>query len=262
MDLGQVHNTLQMAGTFVLVLVRIAGMMIFAPLFGSGRIPGRVKALMTIALALGASAALPGPLPLPPSLWQAAGAIAGELAFGLGVGIVASLVFIAAQWGGELIGQQMGLSIGAVFDPQFGQSSSIIGDLYFLLTLAIFLLIGGHQALLGAVLSSMVVHPPLTLGLDASLLGVVLDMLTSATVLAMKLGAPMLLTMLMVDVVLGALSKTMPQLNIMTAGLSLRTLLGVVVLVAGLAMTVKILGDELTTMLGDVADLYAEAPIG
>src|SRR5215204_4286981 len=104
--------------TFVLVFFRLAGMMLFAPLFGSSRIPRRVRALLVLVLALGVMPGVPKAA-LPDNTWQLAVAIGGEMAFGLAMGMALSLVFVAAQWAGELIGQQMGISLGGVLDPQF-----------------------------------------------------------------------------------------------------------------------------------------------
>ncbi len=73
-------------------------------------------------------------------------AIGGEIIFGAAIGMILSFVFVAAQWGGEMIGQQMGLNLGQTLNPQYGGGGSVVGDLYFFLTLLIFLSIGGHIA--------------------------------------------------------------------------------------------------------------------
>ena len=108
------------AASFVLVVFRLAGMMLFAPLFGSARIPRRVKVMLVLVLGLGVMGGMKQSVSLPDNTWQLAAAIGGEMAFGLAMGMVLSLVFIAAQWAGEMIGQQMGINLGSIFDPQFG----------------------------------------------------------------------------------------------------------------------------------------------
>src|SRR5215210_1347020 len=152
--------------SFVLVVSRLAGMMLFAPLFGSARIPRRVKALLVLVLAMGVMGGMTEPVRLPDSPWELAGALGGELAFGLAMGMVLSLVFIAAQWAGEMIGQQMGLNLGSVFDPQFGGQGSVLGDMYFMLTLVVFLAVGGHRAMLEGVRDSFEYLPLMSVGVD------------------------------------------------------------------------------------------------
>src|SRR5215210_6487006 len=86
--------------SFVLVVFRLAGMMLFAPLFGSARIPRRVKGMLVLILALGVMGGMKEPVNLPNDTWHLAAAIGGEMAFGLAMGMVLSLVFIATQWAG------------------------------------------------------------------------------------------------------------------------------------------------------------------
>ena len=236
---------LPLASTFVLVFFRLAGMMLFAPLFGSSRIPKRVRALLLLMLALGVTPAVK-PATLPPSTWEVAVGIGGEMAFGLAMGMALSLVFVAAQWAGEMIGQQMGLNLSEVFDPQFGASGSVLGELYFMLTLVVFLLIDGHHAMLRGVHESFASLPLLSVGVDRGVFDTVVGLLGGATVLAIRLAAPMLVTMLVVDLVLGLIGKTMPQMNVMSAGLTLRAVVGMVIVIVGLSLTSGVIREALS----------------
>jgi flagellar biosynthetic protein FliR len=230
--------------SFVLVAFRLAGMMLFAPLFGSSRIPRRVKAMLVLVLALGVMGGMKQRVELPDSTWELAAAIGAEMAFGLAMGMVLSLVFIAAQWAGEMIGQQMGLNLGSVFDPQFGGQGSVLGDMYFMLTLVVFLSVGGHRSMLEGVRDSFELLPLMTVGVDRSLFDTLTGLLGGATVLALRLAAPMLVTMLVVDLVLGLIGKTMPQMNVMSAGLTLRSVVGMVIVIAGLSLTSGVIRDS------------------
>ncbi|MDB5173859.1 MAG: fliR: flagellar biosynthetic protein FliR [Phycisphaerales bacterium] len=233
--------TLQVVTVFVLVFFRLAGMTLFAPLFGSAKIPRRVKLLLVLVLAFGMTSTVKRPPVLPVSTWELAVGIGGEMVFGLAMGMVMSFVFIAAQWGGEIIGQQMGFNLSEVFDPQFGSQGSLIGDAYFMLTLVVFLAVGGHRAMLQGVHASFEALPLLSVGMDEPLLRKLADLMMGATVLAIQLAAPMLVTMLIVDLVLGLIGKTMPQMNVMAAGLSMRSALGMLVLIVGLGLSVQVI---------------------
>src|SRR5687768_9637040 len=96
----------QIVAVFMLTFVRIGAMMLFAPLFGSARIPRRVKAMLAIVLAMSIAPGLTPPAAMPDTLFGLTAGIAGEMAFGFAMGMVQSFVFIAAQWAGEIIGQQ------------------------------------------------------------------------------------------------------------------------------------------------------------
>src|SRR3982750_2323749 len=140
-----VEQAIQFVPAYVLVVFRLAGLMIFAPLLGSGRIPRRIKVMMALVLSAGMCVSIKAPVSLPETNWELAIGIGGEIAFGLAMGIVLSFTFIAVQWAGEMIGQQMGLNMSEVLDPQFGGAGSLIGDLYFMLALVVFLTVRGAE---------------------------------------------------------------------------------------------------------------------
>ncbi|MGH7213781.1 MAG: flagellar biosynthetic protein FliR [Tepidisphaeraceae bacterium] len=247
--------------TFVLVFFRLTGMMIFAPMFGSQNIPKRLKVLMASVLALGVMPGIAAPPTIPDSSWEVTLAIGGEMVFGIAMGMVLSFVFIAAQWAGEMIGQQMGINLSEVFDPQFGQGGSLIGGMYFMLTLVVFLCppINGHHAMLRGVRASFDALPLLSLGVNRPLFDTIIGFFTAATMLAFQLAAPMLVTMVVVDLALGFIGKTMPQLNIMTMGLSLRAVIGMVVLVIGLMLTAHVISRSLASSLESVGGMWKTA---
>ncbi len=232
----QLGAALSFVPVFVLVVFRVAGFMLFAPLFGSARIPKRARTLFAIILAMGMASSVKQPAELPPTYVALTMVIAGEMCFGLAMGMILSFVFIAAQWAGEIIGQQLGFNIAETFDPQFGQSSSLIGDLYYMLTLVVFLAIGGHRQMIRGVRDSFDTLPLMSVAVNQSVLDLVIRMFETATMLALRLAAPILVTMLIVDMTLGFLGKTMPQMNVMTMGLSIKAMVGMGVLIVGLMM--------------------------
>ena len=244
--LPNIGNLDQLAIGFTLAVFRVAGLMLFAPLFGSARIPRRFKVLIALVMTLpmvgfdGVSR-----IPMPGSIGALTVGLLAEIGFGLVTGMAVSLTFIAAQGAGEMIGQQIGLSMSEVLDPQFGAQGSIIGDLYFMLTTAVFLIIGGHRQLVIGVYESMQAFPPLSVTVDDNLFKFLLSFLTGAMELALRLAAPMFVTMIIVDVSMGCVSKTMPQLNVMSAGMAVRGVLGIVVLGFGVSLAAAVLNNQL-----------------
>ena len=195
-----------------------------------------MKVLLVLILALGLSGGVKAPL-LPDSTWELAVCIGGELCFGIAMGMVMSFTFVAAQWAGEMIGQQMGLNLASVFDPQFGSQGSAMGDLYFMLTLVVFLSVRGHHAMLLGVRQSFEALPLLSVGVDRPLTDLLVGLLQSATGLALRLAAPMLVTMLVVDLALGLIGRAMPQFNVMQTGVGVRSVLGMIVVIGGIGLS-------------------------
>ena len=230
---------------FVLVFFRTAGLMLAAPLFGSSKIPRRVKVMLALVMSAGLMSGVAMPARMPGDVLLLSFAIGGELVFGLVMGLGLSLVFIAISWAGEIMGQQMGFNMAATIDPAMGTSGSLVGDLYFMLTLVIFMFVGGHRAMVLGLAASFQTLPLLQAGMSQGLFDVFASLLMAATVLAVKVAAPMLVTMLVVDVALGFLGKTVPQINVMNAGLTLRSGLGMGVLIVGLILTSDVMQQSL-----------------
>ena len=245
------EEALALIPTYVLAFFRLTGLMLMAPLFGSARVPRRVKVMFAVIAALGTLGATP-PVAFPDSLATLTLGIAGEMLFGVAMGTIASFTFIAAQWSGEMIGQQMGFNLSEVFDPQFGQGGTVVGDMLFMLTTVIFLSIGGERMLMSAVHESFATAPLLSLSMNPSLLDAILEMFKAATVLAIRLSAPIFFTMLVVDLSMGCISRAMPQFNVMSAGLTLRAVIGMVILIVGLGLTVDVLQGSVAQSLIDV----------
>src|SRR4051812_28537094 len=131
-DGAEIQRAIAFVPTFAAVVLRGGALFVFAPLFGSGRIPKKTKAMLALVMSACLAATL-RPIGFPPTIWALAAAAAGEILFGLAMGMVLSWVFIAAQWAGEIIGQQLGFTLGAVFDPQYGGAGSVVSDLLYML---------------------------------------------------------------------------------------------------------------------------------
>jgi flagellar biosynthesis protein FliR len=255
-----INPILHFVPIYLLVLFRLAAMMVYAPLLGSSLIPKRVKALMAMVLAMSIARNLSVPPNLTDSLPALAIGIGGEIIFGLAIGLILSLTFIAAQWAGDLIGQQMGLNLSETFDPSFGSQGSIIGNLFFMLTLVIFLSINGHYAMLMGVRASFDSLPLLSVGMSKPLLDLFVGLFQSATQLALQLAAPVLVTLLVVDLAMGFIGKTMPQLNVMSAGLTVRSLVGMIVLIVGIGLTSQVIRQAVTQDMNVVWRTYTAPP--
>jgi flagellar biosynthetic protein FliR len=248
--------------TYVLVVFRLAGMALYAPLFGSARIPRRIRLMLILVLAAGVTPGVHLPQSLPESIWGLALGIGGEMAFGLAMGMVLSFVFVAVQWAGEIIGQQMGFSLGEVFDPQYGGQSSALGDLYFMFTLVVFLLIGGHRGMIRGVRASFDALPLMSVSVTQDVLALLLDLFKAATVLAFQIAAPVLVTMLVVDLVMGLIGRTIPQMNVMSAALSVRAAVGLMVVWIGLSLTGEVVGKAIVQSMEQVRIGWVTSPAG
>ena len=236
------QELINFAPTFLLAMFRVAGMVAFAPVLGSGRLPRQLKVLLAAAITLGLLPTIGKTVALPQTTLELVIGLAGELMFGAAMGLAANAVFIAARWGGEMIGQQLGLGLGEMFDPQLGGHGSPMADCYALFASVIFLSVNGHHALLRGLGASFQALPLLSVGINAQVFALIVGLLQSATILAIQLAAPIFVTMLIVDLALGVMSRTVPQLNAMSAGMAIRSCVGIGVVLLAAGLTARVLG--------------------
>ncbi len=116
--------------------------------------------------------------------------------------------------------------------------------------------------MLNAVHQSFTHVPLLRLGVDGPLVALLVGLLKSATGLAVQLAAPMLVTMLVVDLALGLVGRAMPQLNVMQTGVSVRTILGMVVVIGGVVLTGQVIQSSLTENIETVQRAWTTVPTG
>jgi flagellar biosynthetic protein FliR len=219
---------------FVLVLSRLGAMLALAPIWGARATPMRIRALLAVAISL-----LVAPLHSAPmertDFWPIVFAVAQESALGLAMGSVLTIFFSSLQIAGQILAQTSGLSLAETYDPTQDETVPVFSQLLDQLGLAVFILLGGHRQALQAVLDSFVHMPPGQAELAPDLLMAVLEVLSSSCSLGIRVAAPVMVAMLVSNLVLGLVSRALPQLNMMNIGLGLNSLLALLVLTAAIS---------------------------
>lgn len=233
----QIGGILTAALTYVLVLLRVGCLAIYAPFLSSEVFPSRIRIYLAMVLPIlllptAARTSVAPPYLDMMELFLLAGQ---EFTVGLAIGFLGSLVFTGVQMAGEVAGQQIGFSMANVMDPQSGIEVPILGFLNMNLTLMIFITSNLHLVLIYIMAKSYDF-----IGIGAMLPEVnfnnpVLSMTQAQATALMKVGVqmalPIMSIMLMNSIVEGFVTKTMPQMNIQVFGMPLRVVLGLTVMV-------------------------------
>jgi len=240
---------------FWLVAARLSGLFLFAPVFASGLLLGRVRVLLLVMLTVASYPMVAASAPEPPPLELGAMAVAlfGELVLGLAIGMLATLPLVAVQVAGSVAGYKLGLALAQVFNPESDAQAEVIGQLLFFMALALYIEVGGLELSLLAVLRTFETLPPGTgwVGMaPASLLASLLD---AAFVVGVRIAMPVLLMATLASVAMGVLMRTIPQINIMTIGFAIQIVLGVSVL----AIAATAIGDVVVEHVLDSFDQIA-----
>jgi len=211
---------------FMLVLCRIGGLMLTAPVFSSAALPKRVRVFLAVAVSM---AVFPMTVPYLPTQVSLAGACAGllgELAIGVLLGLSLQLVFMGVELAAETVGQMSGMRLGEVFNPMLESSAGPLGGLYTLVAMMAFIAVRGDHSLVRALLDSFRTLPPLGFTPTEGLLALVVNMLDLSFMLAIRIGGPMVLALMLSFVTLGFLSRTLPQLHLLSVGFPMKAAIG------------------------------------
>jgi len=235
---------------FTLVLARVSGLVVTAPIFGSVEVPAQVRALLALALAV----------LIMPTQWHVLVAdpgnllnylllLSGELVIGLVLGLGVMILFSGAQLAGEAFGRISGLMLADLFDPSLGVSVPVFSRLLFLLALTIFVTIGGHRVVMAGLLDTFATIPPGSGLAPVSLYGTIEELVTLSFVLGLRAAAPVVTALVLGTLVLGLVSRTIPQLNLLAVGLGLNSMLAFAAIFLTLGATAMVFQDQLEPAL-------------
>lgn len=218
---------------FLTIGVRLTGLMLFAPFFGSMVIPARIKAVLVIALTVLLLPVVGSDIaPIPLAQWPFM--VITEFVIGVGMGVATNLVFEGVQLCGEVLGIQMGYSLANILDPQSQVNSAVISVFYQSIVMLLFLRMDVQFWLLRAVGNSFQYLPPGTAHLNGLFTEGILRTGGDLFGIGVQIAAPVLSATVAADVIMGLLGKASPQMPLMLLGPAIKSLLGLLILIATL----------------------------
>ena len=274
---------------FTLIVTRLSGLAVIAPIFGHPNIPVKIRAFLVLAMSLVISPVLMGndhlrtfrlldanadrlltrdevpesmaalvddflkkagkhegdgltadeffiTLPVPQTVLAYAWLALLEFALGIALGLGVLTIVAGLQMAGSLIDQQIGMSMGSIFNPDFQTDSSLSGEMLYQLGLVVFLIVGGHHLVIAALIDTFQTMPVGYAWVSSGGIEFLSDLVQQSLLLAVQISAPMMGLMALVGLAMGFLGHTIPQLNVLVVGFPVRTLLGLLLL--GLALPV------------------------
>ena len=214
---------------------RTGAWMMICPPFNSRLIPGQVKVLLSIGLALPMAPYLSANLP---SIQTSAIIVSAiqQVFIGAALGFITYLFFAAVQAAGDLLDVFGGFTLAAAYDPLSQNQSSVFGRFYNLVAATILFASEGHQLILRGFMQSYK-----TLPLDATLsLATLSRLLTEGigemVVAAVQIAGPLIAVLFLTDVAFGLLNRVAPALNAFQLGFPAKILL--LLTLSGTAITI------------------------
>lgn len=214
----------------ILIIVRMAGIFVIAPVFGGRNFPAYMKigfALITSIIIT--STMQPINLDYYNSITGFGVLVFKEAIVGILIGYIGYLIFTAIYMAGEFIDMQMGFGIVNVMDPVSNVQMPVMGNFYYTFTILIFLLINGHHYFLAALFKSYDILPIGTAVFSNELLSTMTSLISDVFMIGFKIAAPVILASLIADIGLGILTKTIPQLNVFVVGIPVKIFIGMMI---------------------------------
>jgi len=236
-------------------MVRLSGLMVFAPMFSSSAIAPRIKAGFVIAMTV-LLAPVVGMLPHARAELDMVGLL-GELGVGLTFGFALSLIVESLTFAGQMLGMEFSFSLVNLMDPNSNIETPVLGQLLNWMGLLVLIGAGLDRSLLAAVMRSFAVVPVGQAVMKAST-GVALAAMMGGVFLAgLQLAAPVIAAALTVEIVVALVGRMSPQLPVMLVSIPLKTLVSYAVLIGSLAVWPGWIERHFTALLDQAARLVA-----
>lgn len=217
----------------ILVLVRVTGLFIISPIFSRINLQMTYKIGFSLLIALIMMNVVEGP-EAPMSDILLAIEVIKELLVGFMIGFISYLFFSVFFVVGQIIDVQIGFGIVSVLDPQSNIQIPITGNYYQIIATLVFLIINGHHLLIEALVKSYEFVPIGKFSLSIGMVNQFVVIVGKLFILGFKIGSPILVTIILADVLLGILAKTMPQMNVFIVGMPLKIMVGLALIIATL----------------------------
>ena len=218
-------------GSLLWPMLRISAMLLTMPVIGTRLVPARVKVIISFVLSLVV-------LPLLPELPQVeALSLEGllismqQVLIGISIGFTLQLVFGALMIAGESIAMSMGLGFASMVDPTNGVNVPVVSQFFTIIGTLTFLAIGGHLLLIELIVTSFETLPIAANWIDRENYWAIVSWGSQMFAGALMLAIPALISMLVITLSMGVMTRAAPQLNIFSVGFPVTMFMGFIIVI-------------------------------
>ncbi|RMF72062.1 MAG: type III secretion protein [Acidobacteria bacterium] len=230
--------------------IRATTFVMTAPVVGARAVPARVRIGLALLLALVVSPPPPAQVVLPVLVIR-------EALVGLVIGLAGRFALDASLFAGSLAGLSSGLSLANVLDPVTQIETPTLGIFQRLLSVLVYISIGGHRQLLAVLGRSYELVPPGAADLSGPFLPHAVALTGRVLEFGVRIAAPVVITSLLVDLGFMLLARAAPQMHILIVGAPIKLAAGLLALAFSLRVLALVVDDSLDAVLGDVGRLLS-----
>ncbi|NPC92589.1 flagellar type III secretion system protein FliR [Bacillus sp. WMMC1349] len=252
-------SIIELFPAFLLVFVRITAFYVTVPLFSYRTIPAVHKIGFAFFLAIISFSTIKNPPHLDvDGMYMML--IMKEALVGLLLGLIAYIMISAIQIAGSFIDFQMGFAVANVIDPQTGAQTPLVGQFLHTMALLLMLSLNAHHLLLDGIYYSYQYIPIDHLGLsfgNEQFGDFIAKSFNSMFITAFQLSAPVVASLFLVDLALGIVARTVPQLNVFVVGLPLKIAVTFIMLVICMAVMFSMMQNVFEFAIRTMRDLLS-----
>lgn len=246
---------------FILVAARVSSIFVTAPFFGSRNVPMNIRIMIPLSMSIILFPFIPAEhLIVEKSIISLAILVAGELAIGLILSFFCNVTFEVFTFGGFMLGRQMGFAMVSMMDPLTQDQLSLVGIFHNFMATLILLSTNGHHMLIRALHLSFDIIPISMFRLQPGLGTFAIQATSRLFVLALMFSLPVFSTLMLTNVIMGIIAKTIPEIKIFLLQLPLKIAIGLggtaIIMPASIQVTKWLLND-LFNQLERVLELMA-----
>ena len=235
---------------FLWPFMRLTAFVMASPLWGHSSVPRQVKLGLIAVLCVVIAPGLP-PLPeIPIMSWAGLGIMIEQLLIGAALGVVMHVIFATVQAAGDFIALQMGLGFATFFSPDTGANTMILARLLYMITLLMFLAVNGHLIAIDILASSFVTLPIGTSGFNLDAFELLARFGGTIFVSGLLLALPLVSALLIINLSLGILNRSAPQLTVFNIGFPMSLTTGLFLLMVLMTDLGRFLQQLFETGLG------------
>ena len=218
--------------TFLLVLTRTSGIFFVSPFFGSLNLPVHIRAATAFTMTVLLFPVLLDEMVVetPATVVMFAALVVQELFIGWLIGFIGYVVLSAINMAGKIMDMQVGFTIAQVMDPTSNEQSPLIGSFLYNLTIIYFLAVNGHHMIVAALMESFRAVPFNSIVWHEAMADFIVNITNGVFLVGMKIAMPVTFSILMTNVGMGILARTMPQMNIFVIGVPMHLMIGTAML--------------------------------
>ena len=214
---------------FLLVLTRSSGIFFISPFFSSTNVSYKIRAAVAVLFAVILFPVVVGEsvIHAPASLAMFAFTVAKEMFIGWLIGLVGYITLSAINTAGKIMDMQVGFAVVNMMDPTTQQQTGLIGTFLYNLTIIFFIVTNGHYVIISALAESFRIIPLDSMVWNDSLPQLIIDLTAGVWINGMKIAMPVTFAILLTNVGMGILARTMPQMNIFVVGIPMHLMIGI-----------------------------------